>query len=75
MMHLSDNMDFLPTVADGAVHLVASSPPYHIGKAYDSRGSFGNYLLGQQRVAAECVRVLHDRGSLCWQVGNHVHNG
>ena len=24
---------------------------------------------------AECVRLLHPKGSLCWQVGNHVDNG
>ena len=24
---------------------------------------------------AECVRLLHDEGSICWQVGNHVQDG
>ena len=24
---------------------------------------------------SECVRVLHPKGSLCWQVGNFVSNG
>ena len=24
---------------------------------------------------AECVRLLHPRGSVCWQVGNYVDNG
>lgn len=23
----------------------------------------------------ECVRTLHDSGSICWQVGNYVNNG
>ena len=27
------------------------------------------------RVIAECVRLLHPRGSLCWQIGNHVAKG
>ena len=26
-------------------------------------------------VIAECVRLLHPRGSICWQVGNFVDNG
>ena len=29
----------------------------------------------QERVIRECVRLLHDRGSICWQVGNYVENG
>ncbi len=26
-------------------------------------------------VIEQCVRVLHERGSICWQVGNYVNNG
>ncbi len=26
-------------------------------------------------MVAECVRLLHDNGSICWQVGNSVVNG
>ena len=33
------------------------------------------YLRGQARVIAECARLLHPAGSLCWQVGNHVDKG
>lgn len=29
----------------------------------------------QGKVVAECVRLLSDRGSICWQVGNYVANG
>jgi adenine-specific DNA-methyltransferase len=75
MMHLRDNRDFLPTIADGSVHLIASSPPYHIGKEYEGRAPFSEYLDFQKQVAAECFRVLSPRGSICWQVGNHVEKG
>jgi adenine-specific DNA-methyltransferase len=30
------------------------------------------YLSEQAATIAECVRVLHPQGSICWQVGNHV---
>ena len=33
------------------------------------------WLESQSRVIAECVRLLHPRGSLCWQVGNHIAGG
>lgn len=29
----------------------------------------------QKQVIAECVRLLHAQGSICWQVGNYVGNG
>ena len=32
-------------------------------------------VRGQERVIAECVRLLHPNGSLCWQVGNYVEDG
>jgi len=34
--------------------------------------SLDEYVAGQKRVVAECVRVLSPNGSICWQVGNHV---
>lgn len=52
--------------------LVVTSPPYNIGKTYERRTSLERYLAEQARVIAECVRVLHPQGSLCWQVGNHI---
>jgi len=30
------------------------------------------YLAEQAKTIAECVRVLHSSGSICWQVGNHI---
>ena len=75
MMHLLDNLDFLPTLAGGSVQLIASSPPYNIGKEYEGAVAFNDYVAFQRQVAAECVRVLSPTGSLCWQVGNYVHKG
>jgi membrane-bound ClpP family serine protease len=33
------------------------------------------YVQARAQVISECVRLLHPRGSLCWQVGNHVQKG
>jgi adenine-specific DNA-methyltransferase len=57
------------------MQLVVTSPPYNIGKSYESRSPLRLYVEAQSRVISECVRLLHTRGSLCWQVGNHVQNG
>ena len=55
--------------------LIVTSPPYNIGKSYEKRSSLDDYLTSQSRVIAECVRLLHPSGSLCWQVGNYVDDG
>lgn len=72
---LSDNLDYLRGVDDGFFDLIATSPPYNIGKAYEKRASLDSYLKSQREIIGECVRVLNEKGSICWQVGNHVIDG
>ncbi len=71
-----DNLQFMSDLPDGLFKLIVTSPPYNLGKTYEKkRLSTDEYIDGQTRVIAECVRLLHDQGSICWQVGNHVDNG
>lgn len=70
-----DCMELLSQVPDGRLQLVATSPPYNIGKEYERRLHLDHYIEQQAAVIAECVRALSDRGSICWQVGNYVENG
>jgi adenine-specific DNA-methyltransferase len=72
VLHHGDCLDLLADVPNGTVRLVVTSPPYNIGKRYERRVNFEEYLASQARVIKECVRVLADDGSLCWQVGNFV---
>ena len=57
------------------MQLIVTSPPYNLGKRYEARTPLDVYVDAQRRVIAECVRLLHPRGSICWQVGNYVENG
>lgn len=75
VMRCADNLDFMRSLRAGSMQLVVTSPPYNIGKSYESRSSLDAYIDNQADVIAECVRLLAPRGSLCWQVGNHVDNG
>ena len=75
VFHTGDCLDLLAALPDGLVQLVVTSPPYNLGKPYESRLDLSAYLKQQQRVIAECVRVLHPRGSICWEVGNFVDDG
>ena len=70
-----DCLDFLRQAPDGAARLIVTSPPYNIGKQYERRLTLDAYVEEQRAVIAECVRVLADDGSICWQTGNHVERG
>lgn len=69
-----DCIDLLSQIPDGFVNLVVTSPPYNLGKPYESRLDIDEYLAQQRRVIEQCTRVLNDQGSICWQVGNYVDN-
>jgi adenine-specific DNA-methyltransferase len=74
-MACQDNLAFMRPLPDGMMKLIVTSPPYNIGKRYERRSPLDIYIQAQAQVISECVRLLDDRGSLCWQVGNHVDNG
>lgn len=70
-----DCLKVLKKIEAGKFDLVMTSPPYNIGKSYETKTSIENYLKTQEEVIVELIRTLSDRGSLCWQVGNYVHKG
>ena len=67
--------DFLATLPGDSVKLIVSSPPYNIGKEYETRVAIEKYLEIQANVISQLHRVLHPEGSICWQVGNYVDDG
>jgi adenine-specific DNA-methyltransferase len=71
-LHAGDALDLLRAMPAACAQLVITSPPYNLGKAYESRRDFDEYVAGQRRVIDACVRVLRPGGSICWQVGNYV---
>jgi adenine-specific DNA-methyltransferase len=66
--------DFVKTIPDKSVKLVVTSPPYNIGKKYEKKSSLNEYYTKQEQIIDECIRLLADDGSLCWQIGNFVEN-
>jgi adenine-specific DNA-methyltransferase len=74
-MACQDNLEFMRKLPAESMKLIVTSPPYNIGKAYEKREALDRYLDQQEWVIAECVRLLHPKGSICWQVGNHVQDG
>jgi adenine-specific DNA-methyltransferase len=71
-LYAGDRLELLQEIPDKAARLIVTSPPYNIGKKYEKRMGFDKYLRSQRDTLRECVRVLANDGSLCWQVGNHI---
>ena len=64
----------LKKLKDNSVQLVITSPPYNIGKSYEVKKPLDVYFEEQRKTLKECVRVLKNKGSICWQVGNYTTN-
>ncbi len=73
-MH-GDSAKLLQTLKDEQFKLIITSPPYNIGKEYESRQDIKEYLKDQRSIIELLIDKIHPEGSLCWQVGNYVHKG
>lgn len=65
--HSSETMGELP---DNSIALMVTSPPYHVGKDYDSDASFEEYLSLLRTVFSEVHRVLEAGGRAAVNVAN-----
>lgn len=72
---LGDTLNHLKKMDNGRFDLIITSPPYNVGKEYETKTSIEKYLELQEKVIKELVRVTSDNGSICWQVGNYVEKG
>jgi adenine-specific DNA-methyltransferase len=70
-----DCLDLLRSLPSESIDLGVSSPPYNIGKEYESRRALNVYLEEQAVILRECVRVLKPTGSLFWQIGSYSNAG
>jgi len=63
----------LSHVPNDTVDITITSPPYCIGKAYESESTTTeDFIRAQKEVLPEIVRVTKPGGSICWQIGYHV---
>ena len=70
----NDRLKLLNKLKNNSVQLIITSPPYNIGKSYEKKKPFENYLKEQEKTLKECFRVLKKSGSLCWRVGSYFEN-
>jgi adenine-specific DNA-methyltransferase len=66
----------LAAMKDETIDLTITSPPYCIGKAYESESTTtADFIKTQKEVLPEVVRVTRQGGSICWQTGYHITEG
>src|ERR1043166_8609983 len=70
-----DTIDFMRGLPDESMKLIITSPPYNLGKEYETKQSLEAYISEQSKAIKEAVRLLHPNGSICWQIGNYVDGG
>lgn len=70
-----DALDFCKALPSASVKLIITSPPYNIGKEYETKTGIDEYISKMLPMLEEFSRVLADDGSICWQTGNFVDNG
>ena len=68
-------IDFCKKIKDNSIDLIITSPPYKIGKEYETRNSIVEYINEIKPILFELVRIIKPTGSICWEVGNYVENG
>jgi len=55
-----------------SLQLIITSPPYNIGKEYETQTSLEEYIDFQKEIIESCIPLLNENGSICWQVGNYI---
>ena len=68
-------LEFSKEISSNSVKLIITSPPYNIGKEYETKTNIDEYIRTLEPMLSEFVRILSDDGHLCWQTGNFVDNG
>jgi adenine-specific DNA-methyltransferase len=71
----NDSLLSLKQIPNETIDLCMTSPPYNIGKSYESRETLDTYLSWIEKILFECYRVLKNQGSIVLQVGNFVNKG
>lgn len=75
VLYEGDVNNLLKTIPDQSIKLIITSPPYNLGKEYETRTEVEKYLEWQSTIIRQLYRVLSNDGSICWQVGNFVEDG
>lgn len=67
---INKSSEIMAELPDCCVHLMVTSPPYNVGKAYDEDLTLDEYRQFLKRVMGEVYRVLVPGGRACFNLAN-----
>lgn len=70
-----DCLEGMKLIPDGSINLTLTSPPYNIGKEYETKMSFEEYIVWMKKVIKEVTRITKVNGSVVFQLGNFIDDG
>ncbi len=74
-LYNGDCYNLLKQMPDESVDIIITSPPYCIGKAYESpQDDIETFKNQHKKIFPDIYRALKPGGSICWQVGYHITN-
>ena len=71
---MGDCLELMKSLPKNSVNLTITSPPYCMGKSYESGYTLEDFKTAHAALLPEVMRVTKPGGSICWQVGYHVEN-
>jgi adenine-specific DNA-methyltransferase len=74
VLYRGDCLNLLKSLPDESIDLTITSPPYCLGKEYESTKDVEDFVSSHTHVLPEVIRVTKPGGSICWEVGYHVKN-
>lgn len=70
-----DALSVMRKLPKKSINLIITSPPYQVGKEYEYKNSFEDYLKFNEEIIKESQRVLKDNGAIYWNVAQTPQNG
>jgi len=74
-LYHGDSRELVRSLPDECMDVIITSPPYCIGKDYETSKSVSDFLEFHSKFLPEIARVTKSGGSVCWQVGFHPNHG
>lgn len=73
IMYNEDCLNVFSSIDDNSIDLIVTSPPYCMGKEYESiSDDIESFIALNKKALNEAHRVIKRGGSICWQIGFHV---
>ncbi|OYW73432.1 MAG: hypothetical protein B7Z37_21570 [Verrucomicrobia bacterium 12-59-8] len=72
VLYPGDCFKLIKSIPDESIDLTISSPPYCMGKEYETSTNYEDFINLHEKLIPELLRITKPGGSICWQVGFHV---